>query len=53
MPSGSPAFGADVSSIWSYEASVEQYGADGGTSREAVLKQIAQMRRELAAADCQ
>lgn len=45
----SPAFGADIASIWSYEASVEQYRADGGTSRTAVLRQVAQMRAQLAA----
>ncbi|XP_037094716.1 argininosuccinate lyase-like isoform X2 [Pollicipes pollicipes] len=46
----SAAFGADVASIWSFEASVEQYQAEGGTSRTAVLKQVAQMRESMAAA---
>jgi len=45
----SAAFGADITGIWSYEASVEQYQADGGTSRSAVLQQVRQMRQQLAA----
>lgn len=44
----SPAFGADITSLWSYESSVEQYQATGGTSRAAVTAQIAQMRHSLA-----
>ncbi|KAF0310099.1 Argininosuccinate lyase [Amphibalanus amphitrite] len=45
----SPAFGDDVTTLWSYEASVEQYRADGGTARAAVAAQIERMRTELSA----
>ena len=45
----STSFGDDITSLWSYEASVEQYRAAGGTSRQAVTEQIARMRAELGA----
>jgi argininosuccinate lyase len=43
------AFDADVETIWSFEASVERRDVEGGTSRRAVLAQIAQLRAWLAA----
>lgn len=33
-------FGSDVSSIWDFEASVDQYNVIGGTARESVLDQV-------------
>ncbi|KAF2367304.1 Argininosuccinate lyase [Trinorchestia longiramus] len=39
----SPLFADDVSSIWSFESSVEQYSAEGGTSLAAVSKQLQQL----------
>lgn len=43
------AFDADVETVWSFEASVERRDVEGGTSRRAVLAQIAQLRAWLAA----
>ena len=45
-----PAFDEDVSDVWRMEASVEARDVVGGTSREAVLAQVAQMRAWLAEA---
>ena len=39
-----PGFGDDVSRVWSFENSVESRDAEGGTSRRAVLEQVAKMR---------
>ncbi|MFZ1756151.1 MAG: argininosuccinate lyase [Caldilineaceae bacterium] len=39
-----PAFGEDVADVWSYERSVEQRDAAGGSSRRAVLAQIEALR---------
>lgn len=39
-----PAFEEDVDQVWDFEQSVERRDADGGTSRRAVLAQIAQLR---------
>jgi argininosuccinate lyase len=39
-----PAFGDDVARVWSYENSVESRDAEGGTSRRAVLEQVAKLR---------
>ncbi|MBX3049880.1 MAG: argininosuccinate lyase [Caldilineaceae bacterium] len=39
-----PAFGEDVADLWSYERSVEQRDAAGGSSRRAVLAQIEALR---------
>ncbi|XP_018007115.1 argininosuccinate lyase isoform X2 [Hyalella azteca] len=36
----SPLFTADVSSVWSFESSVEQYSSDGGTGMAAVARQM-------------
>ena len=38
-----PAFGDDVVAVWDYNHSVETRSAAGGTSREAVLAQVAQL----------
>ncbi|MCL4834302.1 MAG: argininosuccinate lyase [Caldilineaceae bacterium] len=43
-----PAFGEDVAEVWSYERSVEQRDASGGSSRRAVQAQIASLRGWLA-----
>lgn len=42
-----PAFEQDVIQVWDFEQSVEQRNATGGTSRAAVLGQIAQLREWL------
>eukprot|EP00755_Sulcionema_specki_P013202 Sspe_Gene.53335::Locus_29506_Transcript_1_1_Confidence_1.000_Length_2233::g.53335::m.53335/K01755/argH, ASL; argininosuccinate lyase len=44
-----PVFAADVSKVWSFEQSVERRTVKGGTARSAVLEQIAELRRLLAA----
>jgi argininosuccinate lyase len=43
-----PAFTEDVMQVWDFEQSVERRDATGGTSRRAVLAQIAQLRAWLA-----
>ena len=43
-----PSFGEDVGKVWDFEQSVEQRNATGGTSRAAVMVQIAQLRAWLA-----
>lgn len=43
-----PAFAEDVHDVWSFEESVDRRDAEGGTSRRAVLAQIAQLRQWLA-----
>ena len=43
-----PAFADDVVRVWDFAESVEQRDAEGGTSRRAVLAQIAQLRTWLA-----
>jgi argininosuccinate lyase len=43
------AFDEDVSQVWDFEQSVERRDVEGGTSRRAVLAQIAQLRTWLAA----
>ncbi|HQY90459.1 argininosuccinate lyase [Caldilinea sp.] len=42
------AFEADASAIWNFDESVERRDVDGGTSRRAVLAQIAHLRAWLA-----
>lgn len=44
MKSISEKFGADVHDIWSFEKSVEQYTATGGTSLKSVRDQIAGLK---------
>ncbi|KAM6986985.1 LOW QUALITY PROTEIN: argininosuccinate lyase [Aplochiton taeniatus] len=40
----SPLFSTDVSSVWDYQSSVEQYSAPGGTARNSVNTQIQHLR---------
>ena len=40
-------FDSDVNEIWNYEKSVEQYKADGGTSKSSVLAQIKRLKLKL------
>ncbi|XP_077961376.1 argininosuccinate lyase isoform X2 [Gasterosteus aculeatus] len=40
----SPLFGGDVSSVWDYRSSVEQYSAPGGTAKSSVAAQVEQLR---------
>ena len=42
-----PAFEEDVAGVWEMEASVEARDVVGGTSRRAVLEQVARMREWL------
>jgi len=44
-----PAFTPEVSRVWSFENSVEARDAEGGTSRRAVLEQVAKLKTWLAA----
>jgi argininosuccinate lyase len=39
-----PAFADDVAAVWDFDASVERRDAIGGTSKRAVLAQIAALR---------
>nr|CAD7196095.1 unnamed protein product [Timema douglasi] len=43
LKSISEKFTEDVSKVWDYESSVEQYQTTGGTSRASVLKQVCQL----------
>ncbi|KAF3841016.1 hypothetical protein F7725_006878 [Dissostichus mawsoni] len=40
----SPLFGSDVSSVWDYSSSVEQYQAPGGTAKSSVSAQVDHLR---------
>uniref|UniRef100_A0A669D802 Argininosuccinate lyase n=1 Tax=Oreochromis niloticus TaxID=8128 RepID=A0A669D802_ORENI len=40
----SPLFGSDVSSVWDYRSSVEQYSAPGGTAKSSVAAQVEHLR---------
>lgn len=40
----SPLFGDDVSSVWDYRSSVEQYSAPGGTAKSSVAAQVEHLR---------
>ncbi|KAM9729718.1 argininosuccinate lyase [Menidia menidia] len=44
LASVSPLFGSDVSSVWDYRSSVEQYGAAGGTAKSSVTAQLEHLR---------
>jgi len=46
-------FQPDVLNLWNYEASVQQYQADGGTSKEAVQRQIAAAEKWLQAKEAE
>ena len=43
----SPLFEEDVSDVWDYEHSVEQYIAEGGTAKDSVQKQINKLQEWL------
>lgn len=43
----SPLFGGDVSSVWDYRSSVEQYSASGGTAKSSVSAQVEHLRNWL------
>lgn len=45
LASISPEFGEDVSSVWDYSSSVEQYRAPGGTAKASVEGQIEHLRK--------
>ncbi|XP_072301880.1 argininosuccinate lyase [Eucyclogobius newberryi] len=45
LSSVSPHFGEDVTAVWDYSSSVEQYSAPGGTAKSSVLAQIEHLRR--------
>uniref|UniRef100_A0A671W712 Argininosuccinate lyase n=1 Tax=Sparus aurata TaxID=8175 RepID=A0A671W712_SPAAU len=45
----SPLFGGDVSSVWDYRSSVEQYSAPGGTAKSSVAAQVEHLRTWLKA----
>ncbi|XP_078121559.1 argininosuccinate lyase isoform X1 [Sander vitreus] len=40
----SPLFESDVSSVWDYRSSVEQYSAPGGTAKRSVAAQVEHLR---------
>eukprot|EP00053_Salpingoeca_punica_P004254 m.48181 g.48181 ORF g.48181 m.48181 type:complete len:458 (-) comp12706_c0_seq1:204-1577(-) len=48
LKQASPLFEADVLQIFSFDSSVEQYTAEGGTSKSAVLQQIDRLQSFLA-----
>ena len=48
MQAISPAFGEDVQGVFDFEASVEARRSEGGTAREAVLRQVEAARQALA-----
>ncbi|KAM4546270.1 argininosuccinate lyase [Fundulus diaphanus] len=43
----SPLFESDVSSVWDYRSSVEQYSAPGGTAKSSVTAQVEHLRNWL------
>ncbi|KAG7515286.1 argininosuccinate lyase [Solea senegalensis] len=43
----SPLFGSDVSSVWDYRSSVEQYSAPGGTAKSSIAAQVEHLRKWL------
>ncbi|KAM4620755.1 argininosuccinate lyase isoform 2-T2 [Polymixia lowei] len=43
----SPLFESDVSSVWDYSSSVEQYSAPGGTAKSSVTAQVDHLRNWL------
>uniref|UniRef100_A0A8C9TZT0 Argininosuccinate lyase n=1 Tax=Scleropages formosus TaxID=113540 RepID=A0A8C9TZT0_SCLFO len=45
----SPLFDSDVSAVWNYTNSVEQYNTPGGTSKSSVTAQVQQLREWLKA----
>ncbi|XP_062867408.1 argininosuccinate lyase isoform X2 [Trichomycterus rosablanca] len=49
LRTASPLFDSDVSSVWDYQSSVEQYSAHGGTAKSSVTAQVEHMRTWLKA----
>lgn len=47
----SPTFESDITSVWDYENSVEQYTSTGGTSKSSVLQQIKELETWMASLD--
>lgn len=47
LSSISPLFGSDVSSVWDYTRSVEQYSVPGGTAKSSVTAQVEHLRNWL------
>uniref|UniRef100_A0A8C9X923 Argininosuccinate lyase n=1 Tax=Sander lucioperca TaxID=283035 RepID=A0A8C9X923_SANLU len=47
----SPLFESDVSSVWDYRSSVEQYSAPGGTAQRSVAAQVEHLRTCVLQAD--
>ncbi len=47
-----PDFGEDVEDMWDMRVSVDHKDAAGGTSKRAVLEQVATMRARLEALEC-
>ncbi|KAJ8342243.1 hypothetical protein SKAU_G00321710 [Synaphobranchus kaupii] len=48
LHTASPQFDSDVSAVWDYTSSVEQYSAPGGTAKNSVTGQIQHLRSWLA-----
>uniref|UniRef100_A0A4W5M5I4 Argininosuccinate lyase n=1 Tax=Hucho hucho TaxID=62062 RepID=A0A4W5M5I4_9TELE len=44
LQTASPLFSSDVSAVWDYSSSVEQYSAPGGTAKSSVAAQVEHMR---------
>uniref|UniRef100_A0A8C8FLC9 Argininosuccinate lyase n=1 Tax=Oncorhynchus tshawytscha TaxID=74940 RepID=A0A8C8FLC9_ONCTS len=44
LRTASPLFSSDVSAVWDYSSSVEQYSAPGGTAKSSVAAQVEYMR---------
>uniref|UniRef100_A0A8C7V0V2 Argininosuccinate lyase n=1 Tax=Oncorhynchus mykiss TaxID=8022 RepID=A0A8C7V0V2_ONCMY len=44
LRTASPLFSSDVSAVWDYSSSVEQYSAPGGTAKSSVAAQVEHMR---------
>lgn len=52
LQKASPLFDSDVSSVWDYTSSVEQYSTPGGTAKNSVLAQIQHLRDWLKLKNC-
>uniref|UniRef100_A0A6Q2XD20 Argininosuccinate lyase n=1 Tax=Esox lucius TaxID=8010 RepID=A0A6Q2XD20_ESOLU len=44
LRTASPLFSSDVSAVWDYSSSVEQYSAPGGTAKSSVAAQVEHLR---------
>lgn len=45
----SPVFDEDVSAVWNYDNSVDQYSAYGGTAKSSVMDQIKNLQHWISA----